>query len=514
MDSADAAAPLAAWASIRGYFTPATLFLVVNLVIGTIALTSRATQQRRRRGQQQHYYHDDAHGHGHAHGHYHLQQEPPPYAHQQQPAYGDHYYQPQQPLYATPPAPAPLARTSSVLDRLRSFGLYRFRSGDFPPEYGAAAGPNHAQDAFAPVEGDTTTAAAAQQSEAHYTRSQSEPAPAREERRPPVSRMKKSGSEVRKAQVARAPARVVEAVAEDASADARAEVFTGSFRREPLPPLQQEYNYQEEYVPPPLRPRAPAPAPAPAPLARTSSVMYRLRSLGLYGFLAPEQPAAASIPANDSFVAPAAAEKKQAPAHYDRSRSEPAWEQGSNQEKKQESKQKMAKSSSETRKTAAPSLAEAALAGESVDARAEAFIDSFKQQQARHHQEEEYVPPLRPAPLSRAPSVLERLRSFGLSRFRSGDLGPDLPAAIESAATPAADEKKKQGAEHYGRSRSEPAPEQGKKEPRMSKSSSSVVEEEEPAEAEHGVDARADDFINKFRQQLQLQRLNSLLNYK
>jgi hypothetical protein len=29
-----------------------------------------------------------------------------------------------------------------------------------------------------------------------------------------------------------------------------------------------------------------------------------------------------------------------------------------------------------------------------------------------------------------------------------------------------------------------------------------------------GVDARADDFINSFRKQLQLQRLNSLLNYK
>ncbi|TKW26137.1 hypothetical protein SEVIR_3G167000v4 [Setaria viridis] len=501
MDSGDAVAPLAAWASIRGYFTPATLFLVVNLVIGTIALTSRVTQQRRRRGQ--HYYHDDGHGHGH----YHLQQEPL-HSHQQQPAYGDHYYQ--QPLYATPPAP--LARTSSVLDRLRSFGLYRFRSGDFPPEYGAAAGPNHSQDASAPVEEE---AAAQQLPEVHYARSRSEPAPAREERRPPASRMKKSVLEVRKAQVARAPARVVEAVAEDDSAHTRAEGFTGSFRREPSP-LQQEYNYQEEYVPPPARPQAPAPASAPAPLARTSSVMYRLRSLGLYGFLAPEQPAAASIPATDSFLAPAAAaaEKKQAHAHYDRSRSEPAWEQGSNKkEKKQEAKPRMAKSSSEARKTAAPSPAEAALAGESVDARAEAFIDSFRQQQARHHQKEEYVPPPRPAPLSRAPSVLERLRSFGLSRFRSGDLGPDLPAAAESAATPAADEKK-QAAAHYGRSRSEPAREQGKKEPRMSKSSSSVVEEEEPAEADHGVDARADDFINKFRQQLQLQRLNSLLNYK
>ncbi|PUZ64991.1 hypothetical protein GQ55_3G187300 [Panicum hallii var. hallii] len=492
MDSADvAAAPFGSWASIRGYFTPATLFLVVNLVIGTIALTSRATQQRRRR--EHHNYHDD--------GHYHLQEPLHPH---QQPAYGDHYYpQQQDTLYATPPAPAPLARTSSVLDRLRSFGLYRFRSGDFPPEYGAAAGANHAQDAFAPVEEETATAT----QQAHYARSRSDPAPAREERRP-ASTVKKSGAEVRKAQVAREPARVVEAVAEDDSVDARAEVFTASFRQEPSP-LQQEYHYQEEYVPPPARARALAPAPA--PLARTSSVMDRLRSLGLYGFLAPEQPAAAAIPAS----APAAAvEKKQAQSHYDRSRSEPAWEQGSNKEKKQEAKSKIAKSSSETRKAAAPSRVEAALAGESVDARAEAFIDSFRQQQAQHHREDEYVPPPAPAPLSRAPSVLERLRSFSLYRFRSGDLGPDLPAAAAESTTPAADEKK-QAAAHYGRSRSEPAPEQGKKEPRMSKSSSVVVEEEKPtAEADQGVDARADDFINKFRQQLQLQRLNSLLNYK
>ncbi|RLN28092.1 neurofilament heavy polypeptide-like [Panicum miliaceum] len=489
MDSADVAAPFGAWASIRGYFTPATLFLVVNLVIGTIALTSRATQQRRRR--EHHHYHDDGHGH------YHLQEPLHPH---QQPTYGDHYYQQpeQQILYATPPAPAPLARTSSVLDRLRSFGLYRFRSGDFPPEYGAAAGPNHAQDAFAPVEEETAT------EQAHYARSQPEPAPAREERRS-AARVRKSGAEVRKAQAVRAPARVVEAVAEDDSVDARAEEFTASFRREPSP-LQQEYNYQEEYVPPPARVRAPAPA----PLARTSSVMDRLRSLGLYGFLAPEQPAAASIPAN----APAAAvEKKQAQSHYDRSRSEPAWEQGSNKERKPEAKSKMAKSSSETRKAAAPSRVEEALAGESVDARAEAFIDSFKQQQAQHHREDEYVPPPAPAPLSRAPSVLERLRSFSLYRFRSGDLGPDLPAAAAKSTPPAADEKK-QAAAHYGRSRSEPAREQGKKEPRMSKSSSVVAEEEPAAEADQGVDARADDFINKFRQQLHLQRLNSLLNYK
>ena len=41
-----------------------------------------------------------------------------------------------------------------------------------------------------------------------------------------------------------------------------------------------------------------------------------------------------------------------------------------------------------------------------------------------------------------------------------------------------------------------------------------VVREEEDAAAAVSVDARADDFINKFRQQLQLQRLHSLLNYR
>ncbi|CAD6271394.1 unnamed protein product [Miscanthus lutarioriparius] len=494
MDSADAATPLGAWAWIRGYFSPATLFLVVNLVIGTIALTSRATQQRRRR---EHYYHDDAHGH-------HLQEEPL-HPQMEQPGYG-HYYHPEQTLYAPPPAPAPLARTSSVLDRLRSLGLYRFRSGDFPPEYGAAAAaaaPNYAQDVSAPVEEEETTATA------HYARSRSEPAPAagrEDERRPSPAppRVKKSGSEVRKSQVARAVPRVVEAVAEndDSVEEARAQEPVGGFRRGPSP-LQQEYNYQEEYVPPPARVRAPA---APTPLQRTSSVLDRLRSLGLYGFLAPDQPAAASVPASDGFATPAD-EKRH--AHYDRSRSEPAPEQGK-KEKKSEAKSRMAKSSSEARKTPAQSPVEAG--GECVDARAEAFIDSFRQQQQQvvhHYQEEEYVPPPVPAPpLSRTSSVLDRLRSFGLYRFRSGDLGPDLPAAAET------DEKEKQEAAHHGRSRSEPAREQGKKkqEARMSKSSSSGVVEE--AETEQCVDARADDFINKFRQQLQLQRLNSLLNYK
>jgi hypothetical protein len=54
-------------------------------------------------------------------------------------------------------------------------------------------------------------------------------------------------------------------------------------------------------------------------------------------------------------------------------------------------------------------------------------------------------------------------------------------------------------------------------EAKMSKSSSEARKPAPAVETEGeagGVDARADDFINSFRKQLQLQRLNSLLNYK
>ncbi|KAJ8460867.1 hypothetical protein OPV22_033793 [Ensete ventricosum] len=169
----------------------------------------------------------------------------------------------------------------------------------------------------------------------------------------------------------------------------------------------------------------------------------------------------------------------------------------------------------------------------------------------RHHGDGVDVPPEDLPPLSRGPSaMLERLRSIGLHRFRSGEISIDaalsrtLPEAApletvtgppEAAATH--DDNHNHETHPYGRSRSDTSEEAaGKLAGRMKKSASAssafdhfgaaeivrrpstarggrgapVAEEEDEVE----VDARADDFINRFRQQLQLQRLDSLLRYK
>uniref|UniRef100_A0A0E0L553 DUF4408 domain-containing protein n=1 Tax=Oryza punctata TaxID=4537 RepID=A0A0E0L553_ORYPU len=366
MDGADAAASgMGAWASIRGYFTPATLFLVVNIVIGTIALTSRTHQRRRRQVYEHH--HDGEMLHR-------QQLQPTPPLHQQQEyGYGGQYYGGgeqqqmimQEALYAPPPAPAPLARTSSVLDRLRSFGLYRFRSGDFPPEYAtaaavAAAATSH-QHHHHTEELVSSSPVDEVKQQAHYARSRSEPAPSpalAQEERKSASRLRNSSSEVSRAEVVRAPARVVEAFQEEAAVDATAGEFIDNFT-----PKQRDLPHQQEYVPPP--------APAPAPLARTSSFLDRLRSFSLYRFRSGDL-ATDDIPADA-----AAAAATPAQAHYGRTRSEPAREQNKKAKKQAASEAKtMTKSSSEARKE--PAAEDADDGG--VDARADDFINRFRQQ--------------------------------------------------------------------------------------------------------------------------------------
>lgn len=148
--------------------------------------------------------------------------------------------------------------------------------------------------------------------------------------------------------------------------------------------------------------------------------------------------------------------------------------------------------------------------------------------------------------LSRSPSVvLDRLRSFNLNRHYF-ELSP--PLETEAAATaPAANqaphfrasEEEDGDCEHrlnLDRSQSDAQPTAGEMPPklavRIKKSASEnsafahfereeiedaatpVPEAADAPEEGDEVDARADDFIHRFRQQLKLQRLNSILRYK
>ncbi|KAJ3694986.1 hypothetical protein LUZ60_000363 [Juncus effusus] len=135
-----------------------------------------------------------------------------------------------------------------------------------------------------------------------------------------------------------------------------------------------------------------------------------------------------------------------------------------------------------------------------------------------------------PPPIGRTSSILDRIKSINLYRFRSGEaqnqqVQPDNykepyhyersrsdPSSSSSrhgvvdAVVPKSEKKKKkikktvssgEGAElSVRRRRREPAP--------------AVVEEEE---VEVDLHARADDFISKFKENLKIQRLNSILNY-
>lgn len=123
--------------------------------------------------------------------------------------------------------------------------------------------------------------------------------------------------------------------------------------------------------------------------------------------------------------------------------------------------------------------------------RIRSFNLSFKEAQVKEHDE-----PVQQQ-LSRAPSLLDRVRSFNLGFVKSEVEKPDEP---------------------------EPAQQQLRRAPSILQRIKSLTfersesvkdsHEAEEREEEEGVDAKADDFINRFRQQLRLQRLDSILRYR
>ncbi|KAA8534834.1 hypothetical protein F0562_029724 [Nyssa sinensis] len=148
-----------------------------------------------------------------------------------------------------------------------------------------------------------------------------------------------------------------------------------------------------------------------------------------------------------------------------------------------------------------------------------------KQQQYQSHEEDDV---LQNHQLVRAPSLLQRVKSINLSLYRSEHPDPLQPATHHT--DPPADD-------HLTRSLSEPTIETpAKVRVKMKKSASEkmvvpsledleATERQRPATVrerktkgnemassgeDEEVDAKADDFINRFRQQLKLQRLDSI----
>ncbi|KAG1346332.1 pathogen-associated molecular patterns-induced protein A70 [Cocos nucifera] len=184
------------WSSVRDWFSPTTLFVLLNVVIGTIALTSKKLRS--------HHHRDD-----------------------------DHH-------------PRPISRgPSAVLDRLRSIGLYGFRSGDFTLD--ATALSPHSPKSELPEAPDASAGGEPQQT--HFSRCQSDPQekPGEEKDKKLAGRMKKSASEnsafalLDEAEILRRPAAarsrvraalVVEEEEEEEEVDARADAFINRFKQQ------------------------------------------------------------------------------------------------------------------------------------------------------------------------------------------------------------------------------------------------------------------------------------------
>ncbi|KAL6974539.1 hypothetical protein U1Q18_028724 [Sarracenia purpurea var. burkii] len=133
--------------------------------------------------------------------------------------------------------------------------------------------------------------------------------------------------------------------------------------------------------------------------------------------------------------------------------------------------------------------------------------------------------------LVRHPSILQRVMSINFSLHRSEHSGEVPHDAVPHHDRPQIEDH------HVTRSRSDttgeasPAMAAAPKRMRKSASEKAIVEVEEEVDRrrpatvregnqvasfgeDEGVDAKADDFINRFKQQLKLQRLDSILRYK
>ncbi|KAE8665264.1 putative zinc/iron transporter [Hibiscus syriacus] len=179
------------------------------------------------------------------------------------------------------------------------------------------------------------------------------------------------------------------------------------------------------------------------------------------------------------------------------------------------------------------------------------FQFSFQHQISPHQQQQQ-----KQQPLDRSPSLLQRVKSINLKSYFTPEKNHEsvshyAPDEVSDAKAEEPDATQGEGRtldeiysqlkveNHVSRTKSDTKPASGEvptKLPRKMKKSASVksafrhfeedniLEARRPATVRVGkdkataeddeVDARADDFINKFKQQLKLQKLDSIIRYK
>ncbi|KAL6330728.1 hypothetical protein AAG906_009156 [Vitis piasezkii] len=149
--------------------------------------------------------------------------------------------------------------------------------------------------------------------------------------------------------------------------------------------------------------------------------------------------------------------------------------------------------------------------------------------QAEIHEDDQSVETQQPQ-LARTPSLLERMRSIKLSLHRSDpfpseptcgtpdrntSLGQDMKTESEKKPAPArrSQKMKKSVSQKVASGRVEDVDAVELRRPQTVRETKSKLSETMSFGDDEEVDAKADDFINRFKQQLKLQRLDSLLRY-
>ncbi|ESQ42713.1 hypothetical protein EUTSA_v10013847mg [Eutrema salsugineum] len=269
------------------------------------------------------------------------------------------------------------------------------------------------------------------------------------------------------------------------------------------------------------------PDPNPAPLQRAPSLLDRVKSINMSYFKFPNDITGSDLHSHPDDPNPNPAPLQRAPSLLDRVKSINMSYFKFHQYNPEESDY-----ANHTEPTRFENIPTRKVRVEPID------ISKFRIPEEDQPSGPRFDNPIDPPSLTRAPSILERVKSIKLSSFyRSdpdihSDQNPDPNSVIQEdhkhvrskseSKKPMKKKKKATGKmtksasekSGFGFNGSQEATETVKSIERRRPDTTRVERSTSIGDGEDCVDAKASDFINKFKQQLKLQRLDSILRYK